>query len=441
MSLLVSYIPEGHLGDPLLAEIMRSESYQEVIDAACEMWTHQLPPEHRVSNRRLACQIQRATGIQQWVTLQPQRFVDLMRNGGEGEIELRLQIECFPNASSPTNSHRHRDESTSVDTSSRDMSSMHSVNLGPHGTSNLSNNAVADSLQPAAFPLTPDSGSGVPIPAQRPASPTSPTNATGPLSPTSPTSLTSAFSTPKSINSPVVFRSGVTALLSGKYTDACTYFQQAANEFHERGDIRGEADCLRQFGISCRNSKDYVAARSHLLAARTMYESIGAECRQEQLRCSRHIGRVEEDSGNHQLALNIYQELIQTTHQEGLTTQHAWCLCYLGHLYNRAERYDEALEVLKDVINACRDTPSPEVEGFATEESGYTAERQGHLQMAMNCYERALQVFKMHGEGKWIANESRVKKRIDQLNTGSTLLGVSRRWSIGARFLNRSSSR
>jgi hypothetical protein len=67
---------------------------QEVIGAACEMWTHHLPPEHRIASRRLARQIQRANGNHVWVTLQPQRFVDLVRNGPVDDLELRLQIEC-----------------------------------------------------------------------------------------------------------------------------------------------------------------------------------------------------------------------------------------------------------------------------------------------------------------------------------------------------------
>ncbi|KAG8701631.1 hypothetical protein FRC08_003980 [Ceratobasidium sp. 394] len=443
MSLLVSYIPEGHIGDPLLAEVVRSESCQEVIDAACEMWTHHLPPEYRVANRRLARQIQRANGVQQWVTLQAQRFVDLVRNGEE--FELRLQIECFPIVSSPAGSCQHRDESASgQDTSSRDMSSTYSVNQGSRGTTNLPNNSVTEPLQPTALLLTPDSGLRVPVTDRGPASPTSPTNPTSPRSPTTPTtpiSPTITFSVSRSTDPPAVFRNGTAALLAGKCTDACAHFQQAANEFHERGDVRGEADCLLQFGISCQHLKDSVPARSHLVAARTMYESLGAECRREQLQCSRYVGRIEEDTGNHQLALNTYQELIRTTDREGFTTEHAWCLCYLGHLYNQTERYDEALRVLTNVINACRETPSHEIEGFATEESGYAAERQGHPQMAMNCYERALQIFKMHGGGKWIANENRVKRRIDQLNPGSPSLGVSRRWSISTRLLSRSSSR
>ncbi|KAG8695789.1 hypothetical protein FRC08_007561 [Ceratobasidium sp. 394] len=401
------------------------------------MWTHHLPPEYRVANRRLARQIQRANGVEQWVTLQPQRFVDLVRNGEE--LELRLQIECFPIVSSPAGSCQYRDESTpGQDTPSRDMSSTYGANQGSH---DLLNNPVTEPLQPKALLLTPDSGPRVPVTDRGPASPTSPIITTSPRSFTTPISPTIPFSISRSTDPPAVFRNGTAALLAGKYTDACAHFQQAANESHERGDVRGEADCLLQFGISCQHLKDSVPARSHLVAAQTMYESLGAECRREQLQCSRYVGRIEEDTGNHQLALNTYQELIRTTDREGFTTEHAWCLCYLGHLYNQTERYDEALRVLTNVINACRETPSHEIEAFATEESGYAAERQGHPQMAMNCYERALQMFRTHGGGKWIANENRVKRRINQLNTGSPSLGVSRRWSISTRLLSRSSSR
>ncbi|KAG8719230.1 hypothetical protein FRC09_011443 [Ceratobasidium sp. 395] len=267
----------------------------------------------------------------------------------------------------------------------------------------------------------------------------------GPLSPISPinpivsTSPITPPPTPDTTDPPATFQNAVAAFRAGKYTEARAHFQKAAEAFHSCGDVRSEADCLRHFGVSCRDLQDYVSARAYLLAARALYESIGAECRQEQLRCSRHIGRVEEDSGNPQLATNIYQQLIWTAEQEKFPMQHAWGLCYLGHLYNRTERYDEALELLKSAITTCR---GPEIEGFAIEESGYTAEQQGDPQRAMDLYKKALRMFKAHGEGMWVINEIRVKKRMDELSKElSAQGGVSRRWSIGAWFLDKNTNR
>ncbi|KAG8774698.1 hypothetical protein FRC12_001865 [Ceratobasidium sp. 428] len=398
---------------------------QQVIEAACDIWPHRLPTEDRIASRRLARQVQRANGTQQWVTLQPQRFLELICGEGE-ELELRLQIECNLTISDSVGCCHQRDESASNrEASSREVSSEHSVNPGRHGTTNNS----TEGIQPIPLPWSPRSSSGE----QGPLSPISPINPIVSRSPISPPP------TPNTVGPPATFQNAVAAFRAGKYIEARTHFQKAAEEFHSCGDVRSKADCLRHFGVSCRDLQDYVPARAYLLAARALYESIGAECRQEQLRCSRHIGRVEEDSGNPQLATNIYQQLIQTAEQEKFPMQHAWGLCYLGHLYNRTERYDEALELLKSAITTCRE---PEIEGFAIEESGYTAEQQGDPQRAMDLYKKALRIFKAHGEGMWVINEIRVKKRMDQLSKELPAQGgVSRRWSIGARLLNKNTNR
>ncbi|KAG9096435.1 hypothetical protein FRC07_010935, partial [Ceratobasidium sp. 392] len=399
----------------------------EVIEAACDVWSYRLPPENRIARRCLARQIQRSNGIQQWVISQPQLVVDLIRNRGEEELEFRLQIECNLTASNPTDCCQ-RDESTSaLETSSQEVSSTHSVNPGRH---DAANNATNDSTTnpPATRP-----NSGV----------TSIEHGLlSPISPTSPTCLarpTSSFPASNLTDLPATFQNGVTALSAGSYSDACTYFQQAADEFHKIGETQNEAYTLRQLGIARQHLKEYVLARSHLLAARALYESIGDECREEQLRCMRHLGRVEEDSGSYESALSIYQDVIRMAEQEGLATQHGWGLCYIGHLYNRTQRYDEALKVLKEVTSVCRE---PEVEGFSVEESGYAAEKQGHTQKAIDCYKRALQIFKTNGEGKWIGNENRVTKRLEQLDNELPASGVLRRYSVSAaRMLNRSASR
>ncbi|KAG8792156.1 hypothetical protein FRC12_006970 [Ceratobasidium sp. 428] len=83
------------------------------------------------------------------------------------------------------------------------------------------------------------------------------------------------------------------------------------------------------------------------------------------------------------------------------------------------KHYAEALRVLNDAVNTSRTIGSGEIEGFATEESGFTAERQGQSEIAINYYKQALQLFKTHGEGKWVENETRVKKKMDQLSKGS----------------------
>ncbi|QRW12276.1 hypothetical protein RhiLY_11275 [Ceratobasidium sp. AG-Ba] len=233
------------------------------------------------------------------------------------------------------------------------------------------------------------------------------------------------------------FEKGLAAFLAGRHTEAQSRFQLAASEFHNQGDVRGEADSLLHLGMSFRYSRDFVTARSSLLAAQSMYTSLGSDHRAEQLQCARHLARAEEDRGNRHQALVAYQELLSTTEREGFITQHYWCLYYLGHLYNRMKIYEEAAAALKDVVNKSREICDGEMEGFATEELGYTAESQKHPRLAMSCYEKALQIFKMNGEGRWLESEGRVKKRMNQLRHGyPELLRVEDTWgwSIGAKI-------
>ncbi|QRV83550.1 hypothetical protein RhiJN_11566 [Ceratobasidium sp. AG-Ba] len=236
---------------------------------------------------------------------------------------------------------------------------------------------------------------------------------------------------------PTAFDNGVISFLAGNYAEARTYFQKAAEEAREQADVRREADSLRHLGTTCRHLQEFDLARSHLLTARQMYESLGAGYRQEQLQCTRHLARVEADSGYQKVALVDYQELMRITAEEGFITQHAWCSYYLGHLYNQMGIFWEARNVLKDVVNISREIQDAEIEGFATEECGYTAERQGFPQLAMDCYQRALAIFQEHGGGRWIANENRVKRRIDLLSGGHQTLfntGSAKKKSFGARL-------
>ncbi|KAG9093294.1 hypothetical protein FS749_014662 [Ceratobasidium sp. UAMH 11750] len=423
MSLLISYVPEGHIGKPLFTEIPASESYLEVIDTACDAWRYYLPPKQWIVSCRLARQIRRAGGIPQWVVLQPQRFVDLMRehNGSSEQLELRLQIEVLNEVDDTI-------DPSPYDMPSRASSSIHVTHLGLY-------DAIDELHTPTepwstTMPLTPRSEYGDAISlAQRPISP-----------PTTPTSSAFSLSTEATIM-PTTFEKGVAAFLLGEYAEARAEFQKAAFEAHEADDIRHEADALRHLGTTCRHLQEYADARSHLLAARMMYEAIGPACRQEQLQCIRHLARVEADSGYQKVALVDYQELLRITAEEGFVTQHAWCSYYLGHLYNRMEYYFEARNILKDVVNVSREIQDPEIEAFATEECGYTAERQGFPQLAMECYQRALGIFKEHGVGRWVANENRVKRRMDLLSGGHPILfniRLPKKRSIGARLFKSS---
>ncbi|KAG8724174.1 hypothetical protein FRC12_024354, partial [Ceratobasidium sp. 428] len=134
MSLLISYTPEGHIGKPLSTEIPISESYQEVIDSACEAWRYSLPPQQWIVSCRLAREVQREDGTSQWVILQPQRFVEFMQTHRERteRLELRLQVEVLYQPDECV-------DSSPYDMPSRASSSIHVGYLGRLRALNVSN--------------------------------------------------------------------------------------------------------------------------------------------------------------------------------------------------------------------------------------------------------------------------------------------------------------
>ncbi|KAG8742784.1 hypothetical protein FRC11_014136, partial [Ceratobasidium sp. 423] len=213
------------------------------------------------------------------------------------------------------------------------------------------------------------------------------------------------------------------AFFAGRFSDARVRFQFAADECHETGDALQEAECLLRLGMTCRHLKDYSNAVLHLSSARTIYESL-RDYRQELLQCERHLARVSEDQGNYQEALRAYQEIQANARTAGLQTQEAWCDYSIGRLYNRMRQYEDALRHLSQAVRISQALGNQEIEAYATEESGHTAERQQHRELAIQCYERALTMFRTRGRGRWTDNENRVKKRLEHLGVKQGRKGI-----------------
>ncbi|QRW06011.1 hypothetical protein RhiLY_05010 [Ceratobasidium sp. AG-Ba] len=405
-------MPEGHEGDPLLAEVVLSDSHQLVIEAACSSGTSEVQQD----------------GTQQWVTLQPERFSQIIQDSeaSTDELEMRLQINHVCASSRSTSPRRNGPDTSPLPESSSSASHISSgTNLGPPPTAEGGNNTLPANSRRLERSLS-NLSRKLPLPLLSQAS-----NMNSFVMIKSPTRRKSASSTDQAH---IMFNDGLTAFLSGKHADARNSFSKAAAEFYNLGDRRIEADCLRRIGISYRHLHDYVAARSYLRAALALYESIGTECRGDQLRCSRHLACVDVDSGNYQLAASAYQQILETAEREGLASQRAWCLCYIGHMYNQMQQYEEAFSVLKAVINDPQEVRSLDIEGFAIEESGYARECQGRSDLAMTLYKKALETYQTGGGGKWIENEDRVKGRMTKLKKEMNIPSRLRSWSLTRPF-------
>lgn len=414
--ILISCEPESYVGSPLIGEVALSESYEEVADAACEMWCNFLPPHDRAKGRHLARQIKQANGNVVWVRIHKSRFADIVRSAPPDGLELQLQIDKSPVSASDYTHAVFNSPSLleiGLPALSSGSGSINSREHHPEGEDNTENNKGCPS---PISPLTPGRFLTEFPPYEAPSSLKSPS-----ILPSDP------------IGAKTPFKSGQEAFLAGRYNDARAQFQLAADQYHGTRDTRQEADCLVRLGMTCRHLKDHAIARSHLLAARALYEGLGDDCRQEKFQCERHLARIEEDVGNLEAASNAYQRLKFAAEQAGLRTQQAWCCYYLGHVYNhhRMKRYEEALSNLKDAVNISRGIGNVEIEAFATEECGYAAERQAQSELAMGCYQEALRLFKTGGGGQWVDNETRVKQRISQLKGKPPKPSGSRKFTLG----------
>ncbi|KAJ1301565.1 hypothetical protein OPQ81_008813 [Rhizoctonia solani] len=421
MSLTISYEPpEG--GKPWYVDVGLSESYEEVVKAACALWRNHLPPDDYIIGRYLARQITRH-GETEWARMSETRFAQLVRDSPE-DLEFRLELEL------QTDRRHYRDTSTP---SSLEMPppilNVDSNNYGSHSWPDDSSSATEtptnNAYTPIPTPLTPislmtNNRDSINIPANT--SVNSPVMNAAPSIVESPTQRNYTPSVIGPITN-AVYEEGLRAFFAGRFNDARARFQLAAEECHEIGDALQEAECLLRLGMTCRHLKDYPGAISHLSNARRIYESLGG-CYQELLQCDRNLARVSEDQGNYQEALRTYQEIQANARTAGLQTQEAWCDYSLGRLYNRMRQYDDALRHLSQAIRISQALNNQEIEAYATEESGHSAERQHHRELAIQCYERALAMFKTRGRGRWTDNENRVKKRLEHLGVKQGSKGI-----------------
>ncbi|KAF8599723.1 TPR-like protein [Ceratobasidium sp. AG-I] len=392
MSLFISYVPDDPSGEPLMVDLVSTESYDDIVNAACESWKNILPSKEQIVGRRLAHFVQLPCGRQTWAIIQPERLPQIVRNTPDGELELRLQIV---RAQPPDDLHQ--------------LSNALSAMGIPFANSPLGmDTGINPGSHPTTEPHSVPSEDPTRTPVIRPVSPSLFLGTSPPPNHDSSNSSTRPSCEPKETTPAVLFDKGLNEFLTGRYSEARTQFQLAANQYHKQADSLREADSLCQLGVACRELRDYGSAREHLLNARSMYRSLGDDTLQERRQCDRHLARVKEDRGDTEAALSAYQDLIHKTEREQLELEYMWCCYYLGRLYSRTARYEEARSLLRDVHRASRKIQSFEIEGLATEDLGYTAEREGLPQLAMDCYERALEIFKDAGNGKWTGHESRV---------------------------------
>ncbi|CEL53836.1 hypothetical protein RSOLAG1IB_06617 [Rhizoctonia solani AG-1 IB] len=438
MSLTISYEPpEG--GRPWYVDVELSESYEDVVNAACVLWRNRLPSDEYIIGRYLARQIRRQ-GETEWARLSQTRFVQLVRDAPD-DLEFRLELDiqtghCRFRETSPPSSLEIPPPILNYD------SNNHSGHPYLDDSNNASEIPTNNPSVPVPMPLTPTSI----IETQNKYRRSQARLSVGTISSTS----TSNYQTepllessilphlppspvPKPATKNVKYEQGLSAFSSGRFNDARTRFQLAVDECYETGDAYQEAECLLRLGMTCRHLKDYSNAALHLSNARKIYESL-RDCQREVLSCERNLARVSEDQGNYHEALRAYKEIQINARSVRSQTEEAWCDYFIGRLYNRIRQYEDALQHLSHAIRTAKALKNQEIEAYATEESGHSAERQQHWELAIQCYEMSLSMFKNRGRGQWADNENRVKKRLEQLRAKQNprKFGIFRRHSTSS---------
>ncbi|QRW24611.1 hypothetical protein RhiXN_11523 [Rhizoctonia solani] len=371
MTLTISYEPpEG--GRPWYADVEPSESYEGVINAACALWKNRLPSDECIIGRYLARQIKRHGEIE-WARISEARFIQLVRDSPE-ELELRLELDTqigrrhYRETSTPSSlempppilnvdsnnpSHTWPDGPTSameVDTNNKSSAPMPLTPMSLIDTQNQ--REQTDTRMNRAITHVSDSS---PNPDPNP----------GPTPAPSPTARNPTY------------EAGLTAFFAGRFDEARIRFQLAADECRDTGDAYQEAECLLRLGMTCRHLKDYPNAVSHLSSARRIYDSL-RNCQRELLSCERSLARVSEDQGKYEEALLAYQEIRSNARAIASQTEEAWCDYFIGRLHNRRREYEDARRHLSSAITTSKALNNQEIEAYATEESGHSAERQQH---------------------------------------------------------------
>ncbi|KAF8745284.1 hypothetical protein RHS02_01400, partial [Rhizoctonia solani] len=442
MTLTISYEPpEG--GRPWYADVEPSESYEDVINAACALWKNRLPSDECIIGRYLARQIKRHGEIE-WARISKARFIQLVRDSPE-ELEFRLELDTQIGR-------RHYRKTTNVALEMPlpilNIDSNNPSHTWPDGPTNAME-VDTNNKSSAPMPLTPRSL--IDTQNQHEQTDTRMNRASiGHISITSNNSI--GYQVPPFVESPLTpilapipaprptarnptYEAGLTAFFAGRFDEARIRFQLAADECHDTGDAYQEAECLLRLGMTCRHLKDYPNAVSHLSSARTIYDSL-RNCQRELLSCERSLARVSEDQGKYEEALLAYQEIRSNARAIASQTEEAWCDYFIGRLHNRRREYEDARRHLSSAIRTSKALNNQEIEAYATEESGHSAERQQHRDLAIDCYKRALTIFKTRGRGQWTDNENRVKKRLEHLGVRQSRgvrLSILRRQSTSAR--------
>ncbi|KAG8729525.1 hypothetical protein FRC11_008537, partial [Ceratobasidium sp. 423] len=330
MTIRISYRMDD--GEILYSEVGLSESYENVLNAACTTWENDLPQDG--AERYLV--LEETSGNQTIeIRMSPCRFAELVQEVPQGQrLNLRLKLK--------TRRGSRRSESGSNVPSILELpSAMNSpshINLNNRTDSSIeelriltsTNNPLFSSpvSSPVQAPLTPESILGMARPALArtalPPSPGSQNNDPNAINIVTQNAIHDAGRVPIRDNGTnAAYDNGLSAYAAGRYNDARIYFQAAADYFQEMGNLRQQAECLTHMGIIYRHEREYPKARLHFSGARAIYEGLGHPCREQQLQCDRQLAQVDERAGDSPTALRAYENIRTTARNEGFRRQEA----------------------------------------------------------------------------------------------------------------------
>jgi DNA-binding SARP family transcriptional activator/Tfp pilus assembly protein PilF len=136
--------------------------------------------------------------------------------------------------------------------------------------------------------------------------------------------------------------------MTGLYREAEDAAREAAAIYQEIGDKQGQATCLNNMGLVCRNTGRYAEALQHHREALALRLEIGH--RQGQAICLYSVGLVYMAMGQYREALDYFKHAFDAYQQTGDRRGQASCLNSFGIIHYNLGQYPEAQQAYRQAF-------------------------------------------------------------------------------------------
>jgi tetratricopeptide (TPR) repeat protein len=172
---------------------------------------------------------------------------------------------------------------------------------------------------------------------------------------------------------------------------SCASVPMVANRFHDAGDARGEAQCIKSLGDIALGRSDYDAARQRYEAALPLYQKIGDVL--GEANCILQLGNIALDRSDHEAARERYKAALPLYRKVGDVLGEANCIKGLGDIALARSDHDAARQRYEAALPLFQKVGSVLGEANCSQSLGDIAERQGEVAVARERWLSALALY------------------------------------------------